>query len=368
MRMRWLLTTCALGLLAACTAVEPERAGVLDGFAFNAQAPRPAAGALRAAAAPAMEAPASAPVRDTRKVHHEGSIRLRATQPQQAIDQAVQWTRAAGGYVESLTPQALVLQIPAERFRAVYEQVLGLGEVLAKSLSARDVTEEFLDVELRLAQAKATRDRLLALIQRAGSQSEKLRLLREVERLSKEIEVMEARMARLEKLVAYSRLALAVEGRKSLDGPAPQEVRGFDWINAIGAASRVPARDASRFTLAVPSGMVELAEGPMWSAASPDGVTLQTQQRRNDPKGSTAFWLDALRWRLKERFAQVDEKSAGDFSVLRLVSVEEPRFVYWVGVTSRDDRLYIAQAYFPSEERERRYETPILNSLRAGVK
>jgi hypothetical protein len=240
--------------------------------------------------------------------------------------------------------------------------------VLAKSLSARDVTEEFLDVELRLTQAKATRERLLALVQRAGSQNEKLRLLREVERLSKEIEVMEARMARLQTLVAYSRLALGVEGRKALDGPAPQEVRGFDWIDAIGATSRVPARDAGRFPLAVPSGMVELGDGPMWSAASPDGVTLHTQQRRNDPKGSTGFWLEALRWRLKDRFAQVEQKTAGDFSVLRLVSVEEPRFVFWVGVTSRDDKLYVAQAYFPSEERERRYETPIINSLRAGVK
>jgi hypothetical protein len=52
-----------------------------------------------------------------------------------------------------------------------------------------------------------------------------------------------------------------------------------------------PDRDAGRFPLAVPSGMVELGDGPMWSAASLDGVTLQTQQRllgRADEPGRQA--------------------------------------------------------------------------------
>src|SRR4051812_47015541 len=242
--MRWLIVACVPGLLAACAA-DLKTAGVMGERADSGYSGELARGrASLAAAAPAAAASAqtlsiemaNTPSAAARKVHHEGSIRLRATQPQRAMDQAVQWTRAAGGYVESLTSQNLVLQIPAERFRSVYGQVLGLGEVLAKSLSARDVTEEFLDVELRLAQAKATRDRLLALIQRASGQNEKLRLLREVERLSKEIELMEARMARLKTLVEYSRLALSVEGRKALDGPAAQELRGFDWINSLGAS------------------------------------------------------------------------------------------------------------------------------------
>lgn len=376
MRIRSLVVACLLSLLAACAAAPYESAapryeradtGVLAAAAESQSSlvsgARPVATSAPAAAA--LKQNENAPAR---KVHHEGSIRLRATQPRRVLDQAAQWARAAGGYVESLTSQNLVLQIPAERFRSVYDQVLGLGEVLAKSLSARDVTEEFLDVELRLSQAKATRDRLLALIQKAGSEKEKLLLLREVERLSKEIELMEARMARLQTMVAYSRLALAVEGRKALEGPAQEELRGFEWINAIAARSRHESRDAARFSLATPAGMVELDDAPMWSAASPDGVTLWAQQRRNDPRGSTGFWLDALRWRLKDRFARIEQKTLGDFALLRVVSIEEPRFVFWVAVAAKDDKLFVAQAYFPSEDRERRYETPIADSLRGGVK
>ena len=303
-----------------------------------------------------------------RQVHYEGAIKLRATQPRQVLEQAVEWVRAAGGHVESLNAQRVVLQIPAARFRALYDQMLGLGEVLDKSLSARDVTEEFLDVELRLAQARTTRDRLLVLIQKATDRKEKLRLLREVERLSTEIELLESQMARLRTLVDYSRLTLNVEGRKAFEGRALQELRGFDWINTLATDQRRQDRDAIRFALAAPVGMVEIEGTPLWSAASPDGVTLGTQQRLNEPKGTTAFWVDALRWRLRERFAQVEHKAAGDFAVLRLVSREEPRFVYWVAVAAKDQKLFAAQAYFPSLEHERRYETPVMTSLSGGVK
>ena len=376
--MRRMASIIVLCLLAACATAPggnaPYRADV-------APAPMSAGLAMAAARAPAQEfAPAEAArsvakavdagviAAPQRKVHYEGMIKLRATQPLKVMEQAVEWVRGAGGYVESLNSQQVVLQIPAARFRPLYEQMLGLGDVLDKSLSARDVTEEFLDVELRLAQARTTRDRLLALIQKAEDRKEKLRLLREVERLSTEIELFESQMARLRTLVDYSRLTLNVEGRKAFEGRAPQEPRGFDWIATLATDNRRVDRDASRFVLSVPAGMVDLDQTPLWSAASPDGVTLGTQQRRNEPRASSAFWVDALQWRMKDRFAQVEQKTAGDFTVLRLLSRDEPRFVYWVAVATKNEKLLIAQTYFPSLEHERRFGEPVLASLKGGVK
>lgn len=373
--MRRLIAICFMYLIAGCSSAPETYSLSAAPSSPAAQEEAPAAGAvvsqLRSAAPAASRSlarsePSAAAV--ARKVHHEGSIRLRATQPQRVLEQATQWALASGGYVESLSSQNVVLQIPAERFRSLYDQVLGLGEVLAKSLAARDVTDEFLDVEMRLAQGKATRDRLLALIARSTNQNEKLRLLREVERLSKDIELLEARMARLQTLVEYSRLALAVEGRKAFEGQPLQEVRGFEWVGTLASDIRREDRDATRFSLATPVGMVELDGTRLWSASSPDGVTLTTQQRRNEPKGTTALWLDALRWRLQGRFGEVDQKTAGEFTLLRLVSTEEPRFIFWVAISAKDDRLFVAQAYFPSGDREQRYEAQIMNSLRGGVK
>ncbi len=203
-----------------------------------------------------------------------------------------------------MTSQNVVLQIPAARFRSVYDQMLGLGEVLAKSLAARDVTDEFLDVE----------------------------------------------------------------GRKAFEGQPLQEVRGLEWIGTLASDIRRDDRDTTRFSLATPVGMVELDKTRLWSASSPDGVTLTTQQRRNEPKGSAAWWLDALRWRLQGRFGTVEQKTAGDFALLRFVSTEAPHFIFWVAIAAKDDRFFVAQAYFPSVDREQRYEAQIMNSLRGGVK
>ncbi len=377
--MRWMALTVLLHLLAACAAPTyaplsppppppppPAPMAAAPAMLYRSQlAPGPVT--LYGVADVSLDTAKPAPAAQ-RKVHYEGTIKLVATQPVKVIEQAVDWVRQAGGYVESLTGQQVVLQIPAARFRTLYDQMLGLGDVVDKSLSARDVTEEFLDVDMRLGQAKATRDRLLALIQKAQDHKEKLRLLREVERLSTEIESLESQMARLRTLVDYSRLTLNVEGRKAFEGRAPQEPRGFNWIAAL-ATTRPLDGDAGRFALAVPVGMVDLGTAAqLWSAASPDGVTLATQQRPNEPRGATRFWVDALQARLKDRFAQVEQKTAGDFTVLRLVSQDEPRFVYWIAVAAKDEKLLVAQAYFPSLDHERRFGEPVLASLKGGVK
>jgi len=376
--LRLLLTALLSYLLAACASApggyeggpEAEASPALEAAAAPAPTALADGYALSKRVRQAAEKPASATApaaTPARKVHYEGEIRLRATQPHQVLTQVVELVRAEGGYVESLSGEQAVLQIPAARFRALYERILGLGEVLHKSLSARDVTDEYLDVELRLNQARLMRDRLVALLQKTSDRKEKLRLMRELERLSAEIELQELSMARLRTLVDYSRLTLQVQGRPAFDGRSEHELRGFGWIDTLATERWSQQREAERLVLAVPTGMVEL-DAARWSAASPDGVTLGAQRRRNEPRGTTAFWVDAIRWRLQQRFDQVEQLPAGDFTVLRLLSREEPRFVYWVAVAVKSDRLLVAQAYFPSPAHEQRYRAPLLASLSGGAK
>lgn len=376
--LRLLLAAWLACLLAACASAPGGYEPRQDSAASPAFEAAPATTALaeggvaakrsRVAAAERPASPPAAPAANAaRKVHYEGEIRLRATQPRQVLTQAVALVRAEGGYVESLEGERAVLQIPAARFRALYARILGLGEVLHKTLSARDVTDEYLDVELRLQQARLMRDRLAALLQKTSDRKEKLRLMRELERLSAEIELQELSMARLRTLVDYSRLTLQVEGRPVFEGRSEHEMRGFGWIATLATERWNREDEAERLALAVPAGLVEL-EGTRWSAASADGVTLGALRRRNEPRGTTAFWVDALRWRLRQRFDKVEPMTAGDFTVLRLLSREEPRFVYWVAVAAKADRLQVVQAYFPSPAHEQRYRAQLLASLSGGAK
>lgn len=372
MTFRWLIVAFLIALTSAC-ATNPrydsssarDHGDVAYAGSIGAKTSSTSAGAeFSAPSHPALTATFQA----ARQVHYEGSIRLRATQPRRVLEQATEMTRTAGGYVESLTAYEVVLQIPAARFRDLFDQTLGLGEVIKKSMSARDVTEEFSDINLRLQHAKTTRGRLLALIDKATNQKEKLRLLSDVERLTTEIEFLEAQLARLQTLISYSRLKLNVEGRKAFDEKPIRELLGFDWINALRPDIRGTSSDDGKFSLATPTGFVELDEHKSWSAASPDGAAIWTQRRQNNPKGDTKFWLDSIRWRLQDRFAVVEPKTAGEFSVLRCVSREEPRFVYWIGILANDTKLQVIQTYFPSLNHEQRYEAATVASLRGGVK
>lgn len=381
MSSRWLQLTLCLVFLSACSSRsilhEPPPGDRADALAFSRPMARASMEKMSVGAMPESLAPESVnadvqselvtPGSD-RQVHYEGLIYLRAPQPRQVLEQATEWTRGVGGYVESLTTQQLVLQIPVPHFRPLYDRILGLGDVITKSLSARDVTEAFQDVDLRLKQTKTTRNRLLALIENISDKREKLRLLREVERLTAEIESLEAQMARLKTQVEYSRLTLNVEGRGNFGASKTEELLGFEWINALRPDHQLGERGMGKFELAVPSGLVQLQESKLWHVASADGAAMWTEKRDNEPKGDTRFWLDAIKWRLIDRYAQVEEKTVGGFALLRYISREEPRFVYWIGVYAKDDKLFVAQAYFPSLEHEKRYESAANVSLQGGVK
>ena len=78
--------------------------------------------------------PSVTPPRD-RMVHYDGNLELRATSPRQTIDEAVEITTAAGGYVETLAEGRVVLRVPAARFQEVFDRLVGLGDVLSRSVT-----------------------------------------------------------------------------------------------------------------------------------------------------------------------------------------------------------------------------------------
>lgn len=368
---RVLCAAAALALLAGCASAPGyEPAAMQDAEAMEAApAPAPSMPRKRLSRTKSEAAPEEKPTPQAepaaRKVHYEGEVSLRAARPREVVAQAVAWARAEGGYVESHGDSRAVLQIPAARFRALYERVLGLGEVVRKSLSARDVTEEYLDVELRLSQARQMRDRLLALIRKSNDANEKLRLLREVEKLSAEIETHELSMQRLRTLVDYSRLTLQVQGREGGDAQAA-ELRGFGWVQRLAQGELHADGRSDAAELAVPTGMVAVERHRQWAAASADGVSLAAIRRDNNPRGDAAFWREALRWRLQQRYAEVALQVAGDFAVLRLRSNDAPKDIYWVALAVRGDRLVLAQVHFPTAEHEQRYRERILATLSGG--
>ena len=83
----------------------------------------------------------------------------------------------AGGYLESSSLSgdagsrhaSYVLRIPQEKFEAFYEQLGSSVHVVYSSRSSEDVTEQYTDIETRLATLTTKHERLLALLDHGGT-------------------------------------------------------------------------------------------------------------------------------------------------------------------------------------------------------
>jgi uncharacterized protein DUF4349 len=69
-----------------------------------------------------------------------------------------------GGYLSQRNDMQITVRIPRPRFADAMQRVEKLGDVLHRNVSAEDVTDEYVDLELRLKNARETRDRLAELL------------------------------------------------------------------------------------------------------------------------------------------------------------------------------------------------------------
>jgi hypothetical protein len=111
-----------------------------------------------------------------RKIVKTADLGLRSEEVRQSAARAQQVAATAGGTVlssqvyrsdDSVTAD-LVLSVPSEEFERVLDELRSLGEkVTTDSISGQDVTEEYVDLESRERNLRATEESLLGLYDRA---------------------------------------------------------------------------------------------------------------------------------------------------------------------------------------------------------
>ena len=124
----------------------------------------------------------------------------------------------------------LSIRVPAENFDALVEELVSVAvKVDNKNINARDVTEEFIDIEARLNTKREVEKRYMSLLNDAKSITdilaveEKLRVIRE------EIEAKEGRLKYLNDQVSLSTIHLDVYQKLTFE-------QGFKFFKKIGSA------------------------------------------------------------------------------------------------------------------------------------
>lgn len=138
-----------------------------------------------------------------------------------------------GGYVQNMSGAYFVMRIPSGKLRTAMDEIAGLGVVDNRTLDAQDVTEEFLDIETRIAVLEGTHKQMLELLTKARTVEEALHVRQALDQITMELEVLKGRLRRLESLTEFSTLTLNLLERGPHTG-MPSSNDPFPWVDQLG--------------------------------------------------------------------------------------------------------------------------------------
>lgn len=187
-----------------------------------------------------------APAAVARLLIQRGQVQVEVVRPEDSAREFLAKVKAAGGYLQQQAGAVLTVRLPAAEFDAMFTAVKAMGRVLAEQRQAEDVTEEFVDLGIRIDNARKARDRLLEILQKAEKVEDILKVEAEVRRLTDEIERMEGRKKLLADQVAMATLQATFVAKVEPAPPPPpkrsRQLSPFDWINETGPETLLEGR------------------------------------------------------------------------------------------------------------------------------
>lgn len=193
-------------LLAGCSASSTSTRGAVA----TGSAGVPQAGpALVAAALPAVQ----------RSVVRSASITVTVRDASAAADRSTAMAISLGGLVQQDTRSRdgrgsanLVLRIPPRRLGEALSAVAGLGKETGREVQARDVTDQSVDLNSRLATLRTSVARVRVLLARAVSVTEITTIERELTRREADLESLQNRATALGDQVDLGALKVTLHG------------------------------------------------------------------------------------------------------------------------------------------------------------
>ena len=201
-----------------------------------------------------------------RKVISNASVQVQVKRGtfQTAFEQATLLADKYGGYIVASDSTAtgednvvrsgtVALRVPAESLPQVLADLARLGDVKSRRIETQDVTEEYVDLKARLANAQVQEEALRALMDRAKSIDDVLRVRQVLAQTQQEIEQLKGRIRFLDEHTSYATVTLSlyeagVQVASSGDWGVGQALKNalhafVDSANAIlvGLAGALPA-------------------------------------------------------------------------------------------------------------------------------
>jgi hypothetical protein len=169
---------------------------------------------------------------DAQMLIYSAHVTMSVYQVSPALDAIEGIARAMGGYLESRNDTRIQVRIPRARFDEALHKVEASGDVIHRDVSAQDVTDAYFDLDARLRNARAVRDRLQALLEKAAVK-EAIEIQKELERVTGEIEVLEGKLKLLSNKISYSTIEVSFQPRASAALQLAPRLP-FTWLGELG--------------------------------------------------------------------------------------------------------------------------------------
>ncbi|MGV3485625.1 MAG: DUF4349 domain-containing protein, partial [Planctomycetaceae bacterium] len=136
-----------------------------------------------------------------------------------------------------------VARIPVDKYSEFLASVSGLGFAESRKEDAQDVTDEFVDVEARIANSKKLEERIVAMLEeRTGKISDVLEIERELARVREEIERMQGRLRLLADRSALATVTIQCREEREYTPPTAPTLGSRiqqSWSESLATLQRV---------------------------------------------------------------------------------------------------------------------------------
>lgn len=165
---------------------------------------------------------------------YTAQIGMAVFQVNESLDKVEAIARELGGFLAKRDERSITIRVPVARFDEAVKRLDAVGDVLQRNVAVEDVTAEYVDLEIRLKNARAVRDRLEKLLEKAANVEESVLLEKELGRVAGEIERIEGRLKFLRDRAAFSTITVSFQPRprESIDPTGPR--LPVDWLNNLG--------------------------------------------------------------------------------------------------------------------------------------
>jgi hypothetical protein len=168
------------------------------------------------------------PSTEDRKIVKEASITLEVEDIARAMDEVAEMADELSGYVVSSYEHEyewgvsghISIRVPVEEFEEALVRLRQLAVAVPyETTTARDVTEEYVDLEAQLRNLQATEAQYLVLLEKAETVEDMLKVQKELSSVRGQIEQIEGRMKYLEQTSETSLIEVSLQETQGLTEP-----------------------------------------------------------------------------------------------------------------------------------------------------